>query len=292
MERPGRLQAWSSLLSTSSRVSGSCYSELTAAYPSSQINAAIMHTLHLLSLITSYLSVSLPFEPTPPPPLNLPHVGKPLMKASTPFLGTTRWREKWVLWMSSTAASLDSKKTTRPKAEGPSIAQSIADLSIFQSHESSPTSQLSSNTLAKTLAKHRHFLTAFALLSHSIAYLAWTQGVDGIGLQESTRSPVGDEDDDDEGQGSTPDPSRSATPVSKRSLIPPTDILHLLILLSTSPSLGRRSHEPGSEPGLTLRHMGFGLDVSKVVQSVLDAEGGDRLDAEVGEGWDMLEHDQ
>lgn len=250
-----------------------------------------MHTLHLLSLLTTYLSVSLPFEPTPPPPLNLPHVGRPLMKASTPFLGTTRWREKWVLWMSSTAASLEAKKKSRIKAESPSIAQSIGNLSIFQSHETSPTSQLSSNTLAKTLAKHRHFLTAFALLSHSIAYLAWTQGVDGIGLQESARATPGEEDEEDESQSITPDQSRSATPIQRRSLIPPTDILNLLSLISTSSSLGRRSHEPGSGPGLTLRHMGFGLDVSKVVQSVLDAEGGDGLD-EVGEGWDMLEHDQ
>lgn len=284
---------------------GAMLADVFQAHPSSLINAALKHTLHLLSLLTTYLSISLPFEPTPPPPFNLPHVGRPIMKANTPFLGTTKWREKWVLWMSSTAATLapqeenasERRKRGHPKGEAssraPSIAQSIADMSIFSSGVHSTTTS-SSGTLAKTLAKHRHFLTAYALLAHSIAYLAWTQGVEGIGLQESSAPADDDEDGDQDGEFSTPDRSRSGTPVAKRStssLISPTDILNLLAQMATSPQLGRRSHEPGSGPGLGLRHMGFGLDVSKVVRSVLDAEGGTDAAEGGNDGWDMLDAD-
>jgi hypothetical protein len=80
---------------------------------------------------------------------------------------------------------------------------------------------------SKKTAKHRAFLTAFALLCHSIAYLAYTQGVSGI---------------------------------------VPTSILELLVALSESPTLGVRSHAPGTNQ---IRHLGFSLDVKEVVASVL-----------------------
>lgn len=49
--------------------------------------------------------------------------------------------------------------------------------------------------------------------------------------------------------------------------------------IAASPSLGVRSHEPGS-----LNHLGSGLDVTKVVKAVLDADGSwDESD------WDIIE---
>ncbi|KAK4690051.1 hypothetical protein P7C73_g73, partial [Tremellales sp. Uapishka_1] len=211
-------------------------------YPSTSINGALLHTTHLLSLITTYLSITLPFIPVPPPPLELAHVGRPLMRANIPFLGTTRWRDKPVLWMSSTASV--KKRTPTPKS----------------------------------ISKHRQFLTAFALLSHSVAYLAWSQGVPGIGIREGEV-----QDSDDEQDGSRPNSRMQRSAV----IISATSILQLLHALGDSPSLGQRTHEPGTE---VLLHLGFGLDVAKVVETVLAAEQS-RWGLGVGEqeGWDLVE---
>ncbi len=171
-----------------------------AEHSSATLNAALSHTVHLLSLLTSYLSLTLPYIPTYP---TLPHVGRPSLRANAPLVATTKFRDKHILWMSS--------KTTPSK--------------LIQ------------------------FLTSYALLCHSVAYLAWTQGVEGIGIQDvEVKTPA-------------------------------TSLLALLFATARSSRLGIRSHESGS-----LNHLGFGLDVSNVVSAVLDADGS----WEESE-WDMVE---
>ncbi|KIR25881.1 hypothetical protein I309_05321 [Cryptococcus deuterogattii LA55] len=188
--------------------------EFFRVYPSSSINAALSHVIHLVSLITTYLSVSLPFVPMPPPPFYHPH----------------------------------------------------------------------------------QLLVSFALLSFSIAYLAWSQDVPGIGI----RGDVNDNDDvgvlfDEESkipQGQSVSAKCSAT---ETALISPASILRLIHAIAQSPTLGHRSHDPGG--ARTLKHLGFGLDVSKLVSTILraeelqwdvkgDAEEGDDI---LSEGWDLLD---
>jgi hypothetical protein len=121
---------------------------------------------------------------------------------------------------------------------------------------------------AKSVVKHRHFLTAFALLSHSVSYLAWSQGVLGVGvLGGQVESSDSDSED-----------LRSST-----ILISATSLLQLIAALGDSPSLGARSHEPGRG---NLTHMGFSLDVNQVVGSVLSNE----IKQEGHSDWDMVEH--
>ena len=67
-----------------------------------------------------------------------------------------------------------------------------------------------------------------------------------------------------------------------RIRIPATAVLQLVEALVTSPSMGMRSHEPGTA---MLGHLGFSLDVHKVVASVLDVE----KDEEPHEEWDMVD---
>jgi hypothetical protein len=196
---------------------------LISVYPYTRTNAAILHALHLASLVTRYLSISLPFEPLF---LDAAHVGRPLIKPNLPFINTNKFREKQVLWLSSTY------RRTDPKA----------------------------------VAKYRQYLVAFALLSHSVAYLAWSQGVQGIGIYSGET----ESSSSDEGQLS-----------SSAVIVPATSVLRLISAMSESPELGQRSHEP---PG-DLRHLGFSLDVTKVVAAVL-ATGEPQ---EEHSDWDLVE---
>ncbi|WVO24255.1 uncharacterized protein IAS62_005619 [Cryptococcus decagattii] len=223
--------------------------------------------------------VSLPFVPMPPPPFYHPHVGRPLIKANLPFVSTTKWREKHVLWMSSTA-SLSSK--IKPQSTLP-INNLSAQPSIC-------------SIIAKSTSKHKQFLVSFALLSFSVAYLAWSQDVPGIGI----RGDVNDNDDVgflfDEESKIPHDQSVSAkSSVTETALISPASILRLIHAITQSPTLGHRSHDPGG--ARTLKHLGFGLDVSKLVSAILraeelqwdvkgDAEAGDDI---LSEGWDLLD---
>jgi hypothetical protein len=75
------------------------------------------------------------------------------MRANAPFVGTTRFHDDPMLWMSSIARADTSDK---------------------------PKSQI----------KQRRFLTAFGLLAHSIGYLAHTQGVIGVGIPTSQNQDV------------------------------------------------------------------------------------------------------
>lgn len=195
---------------------------------SNRINAALGHTIHLLSLIIRYLSVAIPFYPYQV----TPHIGRPVIKANVPFVGTTRFHDDPVLWMSSTARADTADK---------------------------PKSQL----------KQRRFLTAFGLLANSIGYLAHTQGIVGLGVPQADQL----------------DRSSSA-------LIPVWSILQLIDSLAGSPRLGLFAHDPGGER--TSPHLLYGLDVAKVVGSVVRAEerrwGNHRLDAsDLSEGWDLME---
>jgi hypothetical protein len=107
---------------------------------------------------------------------------------------------------------------------------------------------------SKSIQKHRQFLAAFGLFAHSLAYLAWSQGVDGIGVATEH--------------------SLSEIKVSA------TAVLQLLFELARSPKLGERAHEPGTT---LLGHLGFSLDVAHVVDAVLRHE-------EEGEtGWDIVD---
>ncbi|WVQ63044.1 uncharacterized protein L199_001195 [Kwoniella botswanensis] len=221
-----------------------------------------------LSLITSYLSITLPFTPTPPPPFESRHIGRPTMKANTPFVGTTKWRDKNVLWMSSTA-SIASKLKSRSSL---SASKVFAQPNI-------------SGIIAKSMNKHRQFLTSFALFSFSVAYMAWSQGVQGIGIPDG--QDYRDDSDED-------NPSRTASINPDSILISATSILELIAAMSSSHDLGRRTHEPGTSH--VLRHLGFGLDVAKVVQSVLSSEENrwgvkptEGSGEDLSEGWDLLD---
>lgn len=142
-------------------------------------------------------------------------MGRPFISANIPFVPTTKFHDKHVLWMSSGSAK---KINPSPKA----------------------------------IAKQRSFLVSFALLAHSVAYLAWSQGVQGIGVNPE----IADSEDESES------PESAVT-------IPATNILQLLAETAESPLLGIKSHEPGST---LLRDLGFGLDVRVVVESVLRGE--------------------
>lgn len=124
-----------------------------------------------------------------------------------PFLNTTKFRDRYVLWLSNSRQG------------------------------------------AKANEKYRHFLTAFALFAHSIGYLAWSQGVEGIGV---------------DGPGVR---------------ISVTSILQLLDETTRAVHLGVRAHEPGTS---LLNHLGFSLNVLQVVESVTGPEedqGWDMVDA-------------
>ena len=141
------------------------------------------------------------------------HVGRPRMVPNPPFLPTSTYLDDYPLWMSSTAWKSD----------------------------------------VKSRIKHRGFLQALGLLAHSIAYMAWTQGVEGIGI-----------------------PAESVD-------IPVTSLLRLLDVTARSPLLGVRAHEPGTGP---LPHLGFGLDVSQVVAWTASVEGDEDDQAE---DWDVVD---
>ncbi|WVR04099.1 hypothetical protein IAU60_001098 [Kwoniella sp. DSM 27419] len=242
-------------------------------YPSANINAGLTHTVHLLSLITSYLAISLPFVPTPPPPLEKAHIGRPIMRANLPFVGTTKWRDKHVLWMSSTA-SVSSKMKSR---------MSLSSSRIL-------TRPNVSAIIVKSTYKHRQFLTSFALLAFSIAYLAWSQNVPGIGIRDQDDY----HDDSDDEAPRRPGPHKKGNSSPSSVLISATSVLELISALAASPSVGRRTHEPGTDH--VLKHLGFGLDVAKVVQTVLSSEEnrwGTKPDEgsgeDLSEGWDLLD---
>jgi hypothetical protein len=177
------------------------------------------------------------------------------MRPNTPFLPTTKWRDKHVLWMSSTAY----------------VKKSDMNRSAIQT------------TLGRSFKKHTATLETFALLAHSIAYLAYTQGVPGIGIRDTVS--VRDSDDDDE----LPPPDAFGI------LISPSSVLELIALTAESPTLGCRAHEPGTSD--ILNHMGFGIDVKLVVRAVLKAEkakwgGRDGYgdgNEELSEGWEVMD---
>lgn len=101
-------------------------------------------------------------------------------------------------------------------------------------------------------AKYRQFLTAFALLAQSVAYLGWSQGVEGIGVSSGGEDNV---------------------------RIPATSLLRILDEMTREVGLGTRSHEPGTA---LVRHLGFSLDVVKVVEAIHgpdDEQGWDIVDA-------------
>lgn len=201
------------------------------------------------------------------------------MKANLPFVSTTKWREKHVLWMSSTA-SVSSK--IKPQST-PAISNLSSQPSIC-------------SIIAKSTSKHKQFLVSFALLSFSIAYLAWSQDVPGIGIR-------GDVDDDDDAGVLFNEESKVAqghsvsveSSVTENALISPASVLRLIHAITQSPTLGHRSHDPGG--ARSLKHLGFGLDVSKLVSTILraeelqwdlkgDTEAGDDI---LSEGWDLLD---
>ncbi|ORX36443.1 UV radiation resistance protein and autophagy-related subunit 14-domain-containing protein [Kockovaella imperatae] len=182
--------------------------------PSFMMNAAISHVIHLLRMLSIYLSIALPFQPDYPKHF---HVGRPIIRANLPFLQTSKYREAYPLWISSTAWKTD----------------------------------------LKSRAKHRNFLQTFGLLAHSVSYLAWSQGVQGIGIPDDSIDSV---------------------------QIPVTSLVRLLRTTADSPSLGHRAHEPGTA---FLPHLGFGLDVSRVVAWTSVTESAD--DGEQTDEWDVVE---
>ncbi|WVN90517.1 uncharacterized protein L203_105753 [Cryptococcus depauperatus CBS 7841] len=209
---------------------------------------SISHTLHLLSLITTYLSITLPFTPISPP-TSKRHIGRPVVKANLPFVSTTKWRDKHVLWMPSNA----------------SVSNKIKSSNITPSSKS-PLHPAISVIVAKSASKHKQFLISFALFSFSVAYLAWSQDVSGIGIQE-TKKVLLERSDEEASQSINP---RSRHNPSDSSLISPTSVLQLIHAITLSPTLGHKSHSPGGR--FILKHVGFGLDVAKVVHTVLKAE--------------------
>ena len=272
-------------------------------YTSIDINAAIGHTLHLLSLITRYLALSLPFTPSYPA---LSFVGRPGIRPNLPFVATTKYREKNMLWMSSTAY------VGKLRGEG------IGSVS------------------SKSINKHRLFLASYALLAHSIAYLAFSQGVEvgmgepgGSSSEEMTHSdtigasmvlidgpamahtirpmlpappippfavqPKRPPDTDLNDPFQSPSPESPQTRSYYSSGIEPTHTLELLAALAAARHLGSRSHEPGTQGFAP--HMAFSLEPGRIVEGVLRAETakwGGKPDAGsdmegLSEGWDVVE---
>lgn len=207
---------------------GMCTDCRVAVHRPIRINAALAHVVHLLSLISRYLGVGLPFYPSQ----GAPHLGRPRMKANIPLIGTTRFHDEPVLWMSSTTRA---ETADKPKSQ----------------------------------AKHRRFLTAFALLAHSVAYLAHTQGTTGVAIPHDAQPASND-----------------------GGMIPVWSVLQLLESIANSQQLGTFSHEPGASRCTC--HLLYGLDVAKVVGSVIRLEerrwGVHRLnESDLSEGWDLME---
>lgn len=237
--------------------------ELFRLEPSLHINAIVLHIIHLLSLMTRYLSISIPFTPSFS---EREHVGRPHMVANLPFLSTTKWREKHLLWMSSKAYI--SKKHIGSKPEKAQI-------------------------VLKSYKKHKLFLESFALLCHSVAYLAFTQGVLGIGIGPQSFRPAPSNRRKSSDENDTP----RFLPGSDGVLVSATSVLELIALTAESPTLGCKSHEPSTSD--TVKHMGFSLDISEVVASVLTCEharwGASKPDVEgkehLSEGWEVMDMD-
>lgn len=240
--------------------------ELFRLEASAHINAVLLHVIHLLRLMTRYLSISLPFQPMFP---EREHVGRPAMAANVPFLSTTKWREKHVLWMSSKAHI--SKRHLGSKQEKAQV-------------------------VIKSYKKHKHFLESFALLCHSVSYLAFTQGVLGIGIGPQSFRPAAPgarRKSSDEGDAPRLFPAAASDGVLVRA----TSVLELIALTAESPTLGCKSHEPSTSD--TVKHMGFSLDIGEVVASVLTCEharwGASKPDVEgkehLSEGWEVMDMD-
>lgn len=188
--------------------------------------------------------MSLPYNPNYP---MKPHIGDPVLSANPPFNPTTEHRDSPSLRMSSTATASNKRRST-PSAK----------------------------------SKHRSFLTAFALLAHSVAYLAWSQGVEGIGIPYV---------EDGEGSDSAGERARERRDTEDRMdrsevRIPVTAVLQMLLAMSQSPGLGRKSHEPGTQH---VRDLGFSLDVRQVVKSVLAADAARWEEGEQSEEWDLVD---
>lgn len=207
-----------------------------SVYPREHINGVLLHIVDLVILLSQYLAVTLPYTPTF---VGLQDVGDPIVRANPPFNSGVEYRDTFVLRMSSTALASTKKR-----------------------HINSARN------------KHRAFLTAYALLAHSVAYLAWSQGVSGIGVPQ--REVIHDLDSNEEAR-KLPDPQVS---------IPVTNILQTLHALIESPLLGRKSHLPGVQQ---MRDLGFSLDVRQVVNWVLAADDARWGGGEQSEEWDLVE---
>ncbi|KAL7419869.1 hypothetical protein Q5752_005785 [Cryptotrichosporon argae] len=276
-------------------------------HSSLQINAALTHTIHLVSLLTSYLGLALPFLPHYP---TRTHIGRPLVSPNLPFVSTTKFRDRHVLWMSSTASVAKRKSAS---TTGSNLRSSV--LGGLGSFAAAPAPAPQPAVIDKARAsKHRDTLVAFALFAHSIAYLAWSQGVPGIGIEEDATSESDEPFEPDPNSlhqsmtdAANPfnDPpekkqadlqasrtaARARTPRQSSVLLPATQPLPLLAALADSPTLGHRTHEPAG-PDVTVRHLGFNLDVGKLVSSVLDIEGKKwGRKEEEGSEWDLVEGD-
>ncbi|WWC59911.1 uncharacterized protein I303_102473 [Kwoniella dejecticola CBS 10117] len=176
-----------------------------------------------------------------------------------------------------------------PDAFRPSVASKLKPRKSLSASRVLAQPNISA-VIVKSMRKHRQFLTAFALLAFSVSYLAWSQGVQGIGIRE------GEEYRDDSDEENPRPVSRAQATNPDAVLISATSVIELMQCLATSPDLGRTTHEPGTDR--VLRHLGFGLDVAQVVQNVLDTEEnrwGTRASAEsaeeLSEGWDLLDAD-
>lgn len=207
-----------------------------SVYPREHINGVLLHVVDLVILLSQYLAVTLPYTPTF---AGLRDVGDPIIRANPPFNSGVEYRDNFVLRMSSTALASTKKR-----------------------HINSARN------------KHRAFLTAYALLAHSVAYLAWSQGVTGIGVPQ--REATDDLDFTEE----------AVAPADTQVSIPVTNILQTLHALIGSALLGRKSHLPGVQQ---MRDLGFSLDVRQVVTWVLTADDARWGGAEQSEEWDLVE---
>jgi len=163
-------------------------------YPPQYINAAVMHTIHFINLLSFYLGVKLPFEIKWSG--NGLGVGTPMIGSGsgTDSGGWSRWSTKHPLHLSSehsgsatppipantisTEQDLRSSVSVSPESPVDSSVlhskmMSASAMPVIVDH---PATTVDPGSYGDT--SNESFTTAFAMLRYNVCYLAYTQSVD------------------------------------------------------------------------------------------------------------------
>ncbi|KZW01615.1 hypothetical protein EXIGLDRAFT_638135 [Exidia glandulosa HHB12029] len=120
-------------------------------FPAEHINAALLHTLHFLRVLTYYLGVKLPFEVT--------------HNAQQPWIRAGQGPEYggWAKWVHKQPLFIRPSSSASPSSSSSSIAQHGG---------------------TRSMAPQESFTTGLTMLMYNVAYLAHTQGLE-IGLAQA-----------------------------------------------------------------------------------------------------------